>query len=47
MFKENYITYVFSLKVPVGNTHMKDVNAFFWFLAEVRKIKNQIIVYLQ
>lgn len=45
MFKDDYIAHVFSLKVPAGDTHIEDVNAFFRFLAEARKINNEIMVY--
>lgn len=45
MLKINYITYMSSLNILVGDSHIKDVNTFLRFLAEVRKFNNEIILY--
>lgn len=45
MLKDDYIAHVSSLKVPAGDTHIEDVNAFLRFLAEARKFNNEIMVY--
>ena len=47
MLKDDYIAYVSSLKVLAGDTHIEDVNVFFWFLAKASKINNEIMVYPQ
>lgn len=45
MLKDDYISQLSSLKVPAGDTHIEDVNAFLRFLAEARKFNNEIMVY--
>lgn len=47
MLKDDYIVHVSLFKVPVGDTHIEDINAFFRFLAEARKFNNEIMVYPQ
>lgn len=45
MLKDGYIAQLSSLKVPAGDIHIEDVNAFLRFLAEARKFNNEITVY--
>lgn len=45
MLKNNYVAHIFSLKVPVGDIYIEDVNVFLSFLAKARKFNNKIMLY--